>query len=74
MSLKCPRRRARFNKREKDERRKSVHEGEYYVREEYYVKEKKGLQLEEGRGASRQSSIDDMRGQDKIVHKRIDAN
>lgn len=44
MSLKSPCRHVRLNEseREKDERRKSMHEGEYYVREECYVREKRG--------------------------------
>lgn len=50
MSLKSPRRHAQFNesKREKDERRKSVHKGERYVREKYYVRGKKGAVVDRG--------------------------
>lgn len=62
-----------------------MHAGEYYVRVEYYVRgEWRGGEGGKGGGVYRsrrerrspRPSIDgpDTRGQEKIVHKRIDAN
>ncbi|EGI61896.1 hypothetical protein G5I_09798 [Acromyrmex echinatior] len=45
--------------REKDERREGVREGEYYVKEEYYVRVKRVVEIEERREANPQPSIDD---------------
>lgn len=63
MSLKSPRRHARFNASER-ERRKSVHEGKYYVRGEYYVrggKDKGGLDRGEGPQPSIDAAIREVR-------------